>query len=110
MWKPLYLGVGLKIIPPSHRGRWLCKTLDYSGPTYVKIGQFISNREDIFGPELANDLAPLRNRVSPFDFTLVKDQVPEDVTDVDPVPIASASIAQIHLATKNNKKIDETLL
>jgi len=70
--------------------------LDGSGPTYVKFGQFISNRSDIFGKKLANDLAPLRDNVTPFDFELVRPQIPEGITAVDPIPIASASIAQVH--------------
>ena len=105
MWKPMYLGVGSRVVPKKQLGPWLRTSLDMSGPTYVKIGQFISNRPDIFGKQLSDDLAPLRNDVTPFDFNLVKDQVPPGITDVDPVPLASASIAQIHTGKLNNKKI-----
>lgn len=103
--RPLEIGLGARLVPKKQFGPWLRKALDGSGPTYVKIGQFISNRPDIFGRELSDDLAPLRNNVTPFDFKEVASKVPEGVTDVDPVPIASASIAQVHRATLKGKPV-----
>lgn len=105
MWKPLHVGLGAKVVPREKLGPWLRRALDQSGPTYVKIGQFISNRPDIFGRQLATDLAPLRNSVSPFEFELVKDKVPTEITSVDPKPIASASIAQVHRAKLKNREV-----
>ena len=103
--RPLEIGVGSKFIAKKDFGKWLRKALDGSGPTYVKVGQFISNRPDVFGKELAQDLAPLRDNVSPFDFEEVRDKIPKEVSNVDPKPIASASIAQVHRATLNKKPI-----
>ena len=103
--RPLEIGVGSKFIPKKDFGKWLRRALDGSGPTYVKVGQFISNRPDVFGKELAQDLAPLRDNVSPFDFEEVRDKIPKEVSNVDPKPIASASIAQVHRATLNKKPI-----
>ena len=94
--RPIEIGIGLKLTSPKDRARWLRRALDGAGPTYVKIGQFISNRPDIFGKEFSAELAPLRDNVTPFDFEIVKSKVPEGVTDVDPKPVASASIAQVH--------------
>jgi len=103
--KPIEIGVGLRFVPPKDRGKWLRQALDGAGPTYIKIGQWASQRPDIVGKELANDLAPLRDNVTPFDFDQVKDKVPNGVTNVDPKPFASASIAQVHLAKLKDKKI-----
>jgi predicted unusual protein kinase regulating ubiquinone biosynthesis (AarF/ABC1/UbiB family) len=103
--RPLEIGVGLKLVPAAERGKWLRKALDGAGPTYVKAGQFISNRPDIFGKEFSRELAPLRDSVTPFDFEQVKDQVPKEVTDVNPVPFASASIAQVHRAKLKGKNV-----
>lgn len=103
--RPLEIGLGARLVPKKQFGPWLRKALDGSGPTYVKIGQFISNRPDIFGRELSDNLAPLRNNVTPFDFKEVAYKVPEGVTDVDPVPIASASIAQVHRANLKGKPV-----
>jgi len=103
--RPLEIGVGLKMVPPGERGKWLRKALDGAGPTYIKVGQFISNRPDIFGKEFSKDLAPLRDNVSPVDFSEFKNKIPKEVTDVDPVPIASASIAQVHRGKLKNRNI-----
>ena len=103
--RPLEIGVGLKMVPHTERGKWLRKALDGAGPTYIKVGQFISNRPDIFGKEFSKDLEPLRDNVSPIDFSEFKDKIPKEVTDVDHVPIASASIAQVHRGKLKNKNI-----
>jgi ubiquinone biosynthesis protein len=103
--RPLEIGVGLKLVPASDRGKWLRRALDGAGPTYIKAGQFISNRPDIFGKELSRELAPLRDNVTPFDFEQVREQVPKEVSDVNPIPFASASIAQVHRAKLKNKNV-----
>lgn len=103
--RPIEIGVGLKFVNPRDRGKWLRRALDGAGPTYVKVGQFISNRPDIFGKEFSNELAPLRDNVTPFDFKHVQSKIPEGITNVDPRPLASASIAQVHRGTLNKKPI-----
>jgi predicted unusual protein kinase regulating ubiquinone biosynthesis (AarF/ABC1/UbiB family) len=102
--RPLELFIGYKVVPPKVRGKWLLKMLDRSGPTYVKFGQFISNRSDIFG-QLSSDLAPLRDRVTAVDFEQFKCLIPDSITEVDSVPIASASIAQIHRAKLGKRNV-----
>lgn len=103
--RPLEIGIGLKLIPKQSRGKWLRTALDGAGPTYVKVGQFISNRPDIFGKEFSADLAPLRDNVTPVDFSQFQSKIPSEITDVDPVPIASASIAQVHRGKLKNRNI-----
>lgn len=103
--RPLEIGVGLRVVPEKQRGVWLRKALDGSGPVGIKLGQFVSNRPDIFGKQFSKDLAPLRDNVTPFDFAEVRDKVPDGVTDVEPVPFASASIAQVHRAKLKGKDI-----
>ena len=101
--RPIEIGIGSKLVPKRQLGPWLRRALDGSGPTYVKVGQFISNRPDIFGKELSDNLAPLRDSVTPFDFRYVK--IPDGVTDVEEKPIASASIAQVHKAKLRGRDI-----
>ena len=103
--RPLEIGIGLKLVSAQDRGKWLRRALDGAGPTYVKIGQFISNRPDVFGKEFAAELAPLRDNVTPFDFEIVRSKIPPEITDVDPKPIASASIAQVHRGKLKNRPI-----
>lgn len=73
-------------------GRWLKKTLESSGPTYIKIGQFIGNRPDIFGNEISDEVSKLQNQTS-ITFEAEK---PPGVHKMEPKPVASASIAQVH--------------
>ena len=103
--RPIEIGIGLKIVKPAERGKWLRQALDGAGPTYIKIGQFISNRSDIFGKELSRELAPLRDNVTPFEFDAVREKIPEGITNVDPKPIASASIAQVHRGKLKDRNI-----
>lgn len=103
--RPIEIGLGARVVPKKYLGPWLRKALDGSGPTYVKIGQFISNRPDIFGRELSRELAPLRDSVTPVDFDEFRSKIPEGITDVDPKPLASASIAQVHRGKLGKKNI-----
>jgi ubiquinone biosynthesis protein len=77
------------------------------GPTYIKLGQLLSSGEGIFPEELVNEFKLLRDRVPAESFTTVRRTIEEDLgkplaevfTSFDRVPIASASIAQVHAAT-----------
>ena len=77
---------------PKSAGTWLRKTLEDSGPTYIKIGQFIGNRSDLFGKDVSDELSKLQNQTKSF-----KAIKPKGVYHMDPEPLASASIAQVHL-------------
>lgn len=77
---------------PKETGNWLRKTLETSGPTYVKIGQFIGNRPDLFGETLSMEVSKLQNKVSTFKLS----EKPNSIFKLDDEPFASASIAQVH--------------
>lgn len=76
------------------------------GPTYVKLAQLIASSPGLFPEVLAEELRCLLDRVPPVPLTAVRTVVarelgapPEDVfARFDPVPLASASIAQVHTA------------
>lgn len=76
------------------------------GPTYIKLGQFLSVRRDILPPVFADELASLCDQVPPFSLEQVRKTIavdlgrrPEMLFDsFDPTPIASASIGQVHKA------------
>lgn len=76
------------------------------GPTFVKLAQVLSNRPDIVPEPLIKEFEKLQDRVPPFEFAKVKliieRETHKKLTDIfdefSEVPIASASIGQVHKA------------
>lgn len=89
---------------PPERVRMVIEEL---GPTFVKLGQILSTRGDIVPPEYIQELEKLQDTVPPADFPLIQAQVEKELkqpidtvfSSFDPVPVASASLGQVHLAT-----------
>ena len=81
-------------------------TLEALGPIFVKLGQMLSTRPDLLPPDIAAELAKLQDRVPPFPgevaIKVIEDAYGKPINDVfeyfDPIPLASASIAQVHVA------------
>jgi ubiquinone biosynthesis protein len=76
------------------------------GPAFIKLGQVISVRPDVFSSELVFELASLRDAVPPIPFDDVRAVVERDFgrplgdlfASFDPEPLGSASVAQVHRA------------
>ncbi|MFZ6800804.1 ubiquinone biosynthesis regulatory protein kinase UbiB [Undibacterium sp. Di24W] len=89
------------------RGERLRKSLEDLGPIFVKFGQVLSTRRDLMPPDIANELALLQDRVPSFDPDLAVAQITKSLgahpdqlfASFERVPVASASIAQVHFAT-----------
>ncbi|MEZ8131661.1 ubiquinone biosynthesis regulatory protein kinase UbiB [Enterovibrio norvegicus] len=87
-------------------GERLRLALQELGPVWIKFGQMMSTRRDLFPPAIADQLAMLQDQVAPFDGKLAKSQMEEALggpietwfDDFDETPLASASIAQVHTA------------
>ena len=90
----------------SDRGRRLREMLDELGPTFVKFGQLLSTRPDVVPPDIVAELRGLQDDVTPFPFEQVRDVVEAELRltveqaflEFDELPIASASIGQVHRA------------
>jgi len=95
--------VGRRLRRP--RAERLRLALESLGPLFVKFGQLLSTRRDLLPEDIADELARLQDRVPPFDSDLAVREIErglgQRIADVfssfDPTPVASASIAQVHL-------------
>lgn len=83
----------------------LARAIVRLGPSYIKLGQFLSTRPDVVGPASARELEKLQDRVPPFDRELAVATIEtafgkklDDVFCEFGEPIAAASIAQVHRA------------
>jgi ubiquinone biosynthesis protein len=80
--------------------------LEALGPIFVKFGQVLSTRRDLLPPDIAEELAKLQDQVPPFpaaDVMAILQRVyrrpaAEVFTEFAAEPVASASVAQVHLA------------
>lgn len=89
------------------RGVRLREALEELGPIFIKFGQMLSTRPDLLPEDLAVELARLQDQVPPFpgdDAKRIVEQAlgaPLATTfrQFDLTPVASASVAQVHLAT-----------
>ena len=91
---------------PEPRAVRLRKALESLGPIFVKFGQMLSTRRDLLPTDLADELALLQDRVPPFPTAQALDllegfygkPIDEVFRDFERTPVASASVAQVHLA------------
>lgn len=85
---------------------WLRETCLSLGPTFIKVGQFFSTRADLFPIEYVAELSKLQDRVPAFSYEQAKKSIEGDFgrplaelyDSFDPVPIAAASLGQVHCA------------
>ena len=102
------VSVGRKLDAP--RGQRLREALEQLGPIFVKFGQVLSTRRDLLPADISDELARLQDRVPPFDPAIAIATIerafgrPVDsvFASFERVPVASASIAQVHFATLKN--------
>ncbi|MCX7206441.1 MAG: AarF/UbiB family protein [Proteobacteria bacterium] len=82
------------------------RALEELGPAFVKLGQVLATRVDMFPPEWIAEFEKLQSNVPPVDFALILPELTallgRDPTDIflelDPRPVGAASIAQVHRA------------
>ncbi|MBI5571378.1 MAG: AarF/ABC1/UbiB kinase family protein [Desulfomonile tiedjei] len=90
------------------------ETLEEVGGAFVKLGQLLSTRPDLLPPDWIEELARLQDEVPPIDFELIRKTIEEELgpieqrfLQIDPVPLATASVAQVHagLALNGNRVV-----
>jgi ubiquinone biosynthesis protein len=102
--------VGRKLDAP--RGQRLREALEQLGPIFVKFGQVLSTRRDLMPPDIADELALLQDRVPPFDPAIAvatierafRRPLEEVFVSFERMPVASASIAQVHFAVIRDRQ------
>jgi ubiquinone biosynthesis protein len=94
--KSLVIGLEYKL---SRDPRLLRRRLEGAGPAYIKLGQFVANRPDVFGKDLSSELASLKDQTRFFDVD------PPPGLDEFGEPFAAASIAQVHSGVYKGRKV-----
>lgn len=114
-----YIEIGRRIINVRRRehetikltrAKRLVLALEELGPTFIKIGQFLSTRPDLIPPDFIEELKKLQDEVPSFGFDKVKAQIESEldasIEDIFPEfsekPVAAASIGQAHVARLRN--------
>jgi ubiquinone biosynthesis protein len=90
-------------LEPPQRVR---KAMEEMGPTFIKFGQILATRVDLFPPEWIAEFEKLHDRVPPLPFETLRPQLEEDLgapvaevfAEFDETALAAASIAQVHKA------------
>ncbi|HHT00686.1 MAG TPA: ubiquinone biosynthesis regulatory protein kinase UbiB, partial [Thiomicrospira sp.] len=91
----------------ASRGERIRLSLEELGPIFIKFGQALSTRKDLMPHDISLELSKLQDDCPPFDenhsLELIEQGLKQSVGDAfatfNPVPMASASIAQVHEAT-----------
>lgn len=87
--------------------------LEELGGSFIKFGQMLALQPDILSLEYCNGLFDLLDRIKPFEYCEVEQiflaetgKTPVEIFDsFDPVPIATASIGQVHVAYLDGRKV-----
>ena len=83
------------------------RTFEALGATYVKLGQFVASAPSVFPKEYVDEFQKCLDETPVTDFSVIKRTIERDLgrsiddvfATIDPVPLASASVAQVHRAT-----------
>ena len=89
------------------RGVRIRRALEDLGPIFVKFGQALSTRKDLLPDDIADELVKLQDKVPPFPSEIARRIIEQELampiseafTEFDDLPLASASVAQVHTAT-----------
>eukprot|EP01012_Entosiphon_sulcatum_P057075 TRINITY_DN80799_c0_g1_i1.p1 TRINITY_DN80799_c0_g1~~TRINITY_DN80799_c0_g1_i1.p1 ORF type:complete len:553 (+),score=105.34 TRINITY_DN80799_c0_g1_i1:1708-3366(+) len=106
----------LHLLSVQSLDRLLCWSLEQAGPTFIKLGQWVSTRPDLFGPELCRTLGGLRADAPLHSFahterTLLEELKVASISEVfdwiERDPVHSGCVAQIHRATLRPDRLPE---
>ncbi len=109
-----YIEIGLQMISRNRRERVerlsravrVRMAIEELGPTYIKMGQILSTRTDLIPVDFIRELAKLQDKIPSFPFSDIRRIIETETgrsvdawfDELDPEPLASASIGQVHRA------------
>ena len=105
-WTLLWIRRGGQARRRAWLGRVVVDLFRQLGATFVKVGQIMSTRPDLIPEHISSALAELQDAVGPFPFEAVARTIEKDFgrpvgavfAEFAPVPLASASVSQVHKA------------
>ncbi|WP_456463843.1 ABC1 kinase family protein [Persephonella sp.] len=101
-------------VEPGAKPKRIREALEKLGPSFIKLGQILSTRPDIVPVYIIDELIKLQDKVAPVDFEIIQqtlnrnygEQLYEIFSYIDPAPLASASISQVHVGyLKTGEKV-----
>ena len=98
---------------PNDVEKKLKKALEELGPVFIKLGQLLSTRTDLISHKLALELSKLTDNCEPLEYSYIKEQLIRNLGSksdivldtIDPIPLAAASLAQVHRFTKGDQEL-----
>jgi ubiquinone biosynthesis protein len=99
-----------KLMTRSERIRLVVEDL---GPTFIKFGQIVADRPDLVSEQLRVELKKLQTSAKPFDndlaYLIIEEELGDHINEIfeqiDPDPVASASIAQVYRAVLKDGRV-----
>ncbi len=108
-------GQGALRSPAFHvaRAERLAATIARIGPTFVKLTQLFAGRADLIPSPYVEAISTLTDRVPPVEWPAIQavlrasyGRAPEELFDtIDPMPLAAASLGQVHRATVGGRDV-----
>lgn len=88
----------------------LRKAFEELGPSFIKLGQLLSTREDIFPPEFIEEMKILQDQAKPVPFSEIREQIEkrlgkkleEVFQSIQEAPIGMASVGVVYSAVLKN--------
>ncbi len=85
------------------------RRLEALGPTFIKLGQYLALQPDVIPQDYADEFMKLQDAAAPFPWPQAQQIITEELGDpanffqeIDPIPIGSGSLAQVHVGTLIN--------
>lgn len=111
----IFWGGGRSLTKEQHlqRATTLTNTLEYLGPTFIKLAQVLSARADVLPPAYIKELSTLQDKVNPEPTAVMRRVIQEElqrpVEEVferfDEEPLAAASLGQVHRARYRGEEV-----